>query len=90
MKALVEQNRRLVSAQSTPLLMYDSSNEMGGKPVISMTLSNDGTGPAQVFWFRAVNAEGVDYTGGPLTERAMQIDPRGKPMSPVHRLHADA
>jgi hypothetical protein len=81
MKALVEQNRRLVSAQSTPLLMFDSSNEAGGKPVISLNLSNEGTGPAQIFWFKAVDSQGVDYTGGALTDRAMQIDPRGEPMS---------
>jgi hypothetical protein len=62
-------------------LMFDSSNDTAGKPVITLTLSNDGTGPAQVFWFNAVDAQGLDYTGGGLTERAMQIDPHGKPMS---------
>jgi hypothetical protein len=81
MKALVEQNRRLVSAQSTPLLMYDTSNDTNGKSVIQLTLSNEGTGPARLFWFKAVDSQGVDYTGSALTERAMKIDPHGAPSS---------
>jgi len=73
MQALVEQNRRLVSAQSTPLLMLDTSNLTDGKPAISMKISNVGTGPAQIGWFRIVDAGGVDYSGGALYERVQKL-----------------
>ena len=73
MHALVEQNKRLVSAQSTPLLMLDSGNENGGKPDLTMTVSNVGTGPAQIVWFRLVDAEGKDYRGGSLNTRVEQL-----------------
>jgi hypothetical protein len=71
MHALVEQNERLVSAQSTPLLMLDTGNidEKSGKPALSMTLSNVGTGPAEIRWFRVVDGAGQDYTGGPFYSR---------------------
>ena len=76
MHALVEENRRLVSAQSTPLLMLDSGNiDDDGKPALSMTLSNVGTGPAQIAWFRLVDAQGTDYRGGTLYERLAKVDP---------------
>jgi len=76
MHALVEQNTRLVSAQSTPLLMLDTSNlDESGKFAISMTLSNVGTGPAQIAWFRVVDSEGIDYRGGQLYERIAKLDP---------------
>ena len=72
MHALVEQNSRLVSAQSTPLLMLDSANDENGKSVLSMTLSNVGTGPAQIAWFHISDAEGVPYGGGDLTQRVAE------------------
>ena len=75
MHALVEQNQRLVSAQSTPLLMLDSGNESGGKAVLTMTISNVGTGPAQVGWFHLTDSQGQDYSGGALTERIGKLDP---------------
>ena len=75
MHALVEQNTRLVSAQSTPLLMLDTSNLDNGKHVLSMTLSNVGTGPARIVWFRVVDAQGLDYSGGTLYERVAKVDP---------------
>jgi hypothetical protein len=76
MHALVEENRRLVSAQSTPLLMLDSGNiDDDGKPALSMTLSNVGTGPAQIAWFHLTDAAGTDYTGGTLYERVVKSDP---------------
>ena len=81
MKALVEQNRRLVSAQSTPLLTYDTGNENNGKPVIDMTISNVGTGPAEIVWFKATDAQGTPYTGAALTKRVMLLDPQSRPMS---------
>ncbi len=76
MHALVEQNTRLVSAQSTPLLMLDSSN-LGddGKQAISMVLSNVGTGPARIAWFRLRDDKGTDYSGGALYERVAKLDP---------------
>ncbi len=75
MRALVEQNTRLVSAQSTPLLMLDSGNIENGKPMITMTLSNVGTGPAQIGWFHIVDSKGTDYSGGTLYERVAAMDP---------------
>ena len=79
MHALVEENRRLVSAQSTPLLMLDSGNiDDSGKPALSMTLSNVGTGPAQIAWFRLVDAHGTDYRGGTLYERVAKVDPSAR------------
>ncbi len=75
MHALVEQNSRLVSAQSTPLLMLDSGNVSNGKPVLTMTLSNVGTGPAQIAWFHLTDEAGTDYTGGSLTQRVSELAP---------------
>ena len=75
MHALVEENRRLVSAQSTPLLMLDTSNLHDNKPAISMTISNVGTGPAQIAWFRLTDDQGIDYSGGALYERVEKLDP---------------
>ena len=76
MHALVEQNTRLVSAQSTPLLMLDTGNmDAGGKSVISMTISNVGTGPAQIAWFRVVDSQGADYSGGNFYQRVVKLDP---------------
>ena len=74
MHALVEQNTRLVSAQSTPLLMLDTANLDGSKPVISMTISNVGTGPAQISWFRVFDDQGNGYSNGSLYERLRKLD----------------
>ena len=76
MHALVEQNTRLVEAQSTPLLMLDSSNLDDGKAVLSMTVSNVGTGPAQIAWFRLRDAQGVDYSAGALESRIDKVYPK--------------
>lgn len=74
MGALVEQNSRLVQAQSTPLLMLDSGNRADNdQPVISLTLSNVGTGPARILWFHLVDPSGVDYSGQAVTRRAEQV-----------------
>ena len=81
MHALVEQNSRLVSAQSTPLLMLDTSNLSDGKPVISMTLSNVGTGPARIEWFHLSDPNGTAYSGGGLYEKIAKIDPTASFMS---------
>ena len=76
MHALVEQNTRLVEAQSTPLLMLDTGNESDGKFVLTMTISNVGTGPARVGWFHVVDDQGLDYTGGAIYERMAKLDPK--------------
>lgn len=79
MHALVEQNTRLVSAQSTPLLMLDTGNiDPNGKLVISMTLGNVGTGPARIAWFRVSDDQGVSYAGGDFYERLSKQDPEIK------------
>ncbi len=83
MEALVEQNSRLVRAQSTPLLTYDTGNTEDGKPVISMVVRNVGTGPAEVFWFHATDAQGVDYTGGALSDRINKSYPNAFHLSEV-------
>ena len=75
MHALVEQNQRLVSAQSTPLLMLDSGNNEAGKSVLTMTLYNDGTGPAKVSWLHFTDSEGHDSSGGALTGKILKLDP---------------
>lgn len=75
MHALVEENRRLVSAQSTPLLMLDSGNLLDGKPVLTMTLSNAGTGPARIGWFHLVDDKGLSYVGGDFYERLSEEHP---------------
>ncbi len=76
MHALVDQNKRLVEAQSTPLLMLDSSNlSDSGKFSLKFKLSNVGTGPAEVRWFHLTDDQGVSYTGGTLYERVSKLDP---------------
>jgi hypothetical protein len=52
MEKLVEQNSRLVRANSVPLLQFDHGN-IGddGKPEIYLSVRNVGTGPARIVWF---------------------------------------
>ena len=77
MHALVEQNTRLVEAQSTPLLMLDTGNlDAAAKPVISMTISNVGTGPAHLLWFRVVDDQGTNFSGDALYQRVAKMDAR--------------
>jgi hypothetical protein len=73
MQALVEQNRRLVDAQSTPLLMLDSSNMADGKSVLTMTVSNVGTGPAQIAWLHVLDSQGNSYSDGALWTRVAKL-----------------
>ena len=75
MHALVEQNSRLVSAQSTPLLMLDTGNLEDGKPILTMTLRNVGTGPARIAWFHVTDAQCVSYSNGTFYGRLMKLDP---------------
>ena len=82
MQALVEQNRRLVEAQSTPLLMLDTSNlNDQGKPAIGFTLSNVGTGPAQIAWFHLTDDQGKNYADGTLYDQVQKMDPHASFMS---------
>jgi hypothetical protein len=52
MEQLVEQNSRLVRANSVPLLQFDTGNvnDAGGTEVY-MAVRNAGTGPARIVWF---------------------------------------
>lgn len=60
MEALVEQNQRLVRAQSTPILQYTHGNNDEGRKVLSFHVRNAGTGPARVSWIRLIH-EGKIY-----------------------------
>lgn len=52
MEALVEQNQRLVRAQSTPILQYTHGNNVDGRRVLIFNVRNAGTGPARIAWAR--------------------------------------
>jgi hypothetical protein len=63
MEALVEENERLVRAQSTPILQYESGNVGDdGAPAQVFTIKNVGTGPARVSWFELEHG-GKTYSG---------------------------
>lgn len=80
MKALVEQNRRMVEAQSMPLLMLDSGNEDDkGNLVLNLTISNVGTGAAQIAWFRATDSQGMDDSGDAVQGRVEKVEKRATP-----------
>jgi hypothetical protein len=53
MEKLVEQNSRLVRANSVPLLQFDSGNigDDNRSSELYMAVRNAGTGPARVVWF---------------------------------------
>jgi hypothetical protein len=56
MEDLVRENARMVRANSTPLLNFSTGNaDDDGKPLITMTVSNSGTGPARVVWIQISN-----------------------------------
>jgi hypothetical protein len=52
MEGLVEQNERIVRANSTPILQYGFGNAGDVPPskVLSMEIKNVGTGPARIVW----------------------------------------
>lgn len=52
MEKLVEQNQRMVRAQSTPLLQYSHGNYDGEKLALTFTIRNVGAGPARLSWVR--------------------------------------
>ena len=53
MEQLVEQNRRLVRANSVPLLQFDTGNigDDGRSSELYLAVRNAGTGPARIVWF---------------------------------------
>ncbi|WP_143738457.1 hypothetical protein [Erythrobacter colymbi] len=62
MEALVRENERLVRAQSTPVLQYDHGNiSDAGEPQLEFTVTNVGTGPARIVWFR-ISHEGKSFS----------------------------
>ncbi|MEO6116747.1 MAG: hypothetical protein ABIP33_10210 [Pseudolysinimonas sp.] len=81
MTELVHENARLVRASSTPLLYFSTGNATDdGKPEISFTLRNSGTGPARIVWLQILNrgvprpnlidlikSTGVSYPKSPVT-----------------------
>jgi peptidoglycan/xylan/chitin deacetylase (PgdA/CDA1 family) len=52
MEKLVEQNQRLVYAQSTPILQFTTGNYKEGRDVLGGTLTNVGSGAARIVWIR--------------------------------------
>ena len=50
MERLVEENSRLVRANATPILQFDTSNVVDGQRRLEIDISNVGTGTARVIW----------------------------------------
>ena len=62
MRALVEQNEKLVAASTVPVLDFNSSNldDATDKPYFKFTVKNGGVGPAVIDWFE-LRYKGVPY-----------------------------
>lgn len=59
MEQLVEQNARLVRANSVPLLQFDTGNVTPeGASVLYLEVKNVGTGPARIVWFEMQRQDG--------------------------------
>jgi hypothetical protein len=59
MEQLVEQNARLVRANSVPLLQFDHGNiSDAGAPELYLMVKNVGTGPARIVWFEVKGRDG--------------------------------
>lgn len=56
MEALVQQNQRLVRAQSTPILQYSHGNNIDGERALYFQIKNVGTGPGRIAWARITHA----------------------------------
>ena len=52
MEKLVEENSRLVRANSTPVLQFQTGNVDGGQRVLTLSVGNVGTGTARIIWFQ--------------------------------------
>ena len=69
MTALVQQNERLVRANSTPILEFGHANSRDdGSPSIEFVLRNVGTGPARIAWFQ------LTVDGKPTSHMSAVID----------------
>lgn len=69
MTALVQQNERLVRANSTPILEFGHANSRDdGSPNIEFVLRNVGTGPARIAWFQ------LTVDGRPMQHMSNVID----------------
>jgi hypothetical protein len=59
MEQLVEQNARLVRANSVPLLQFDDGNvDDAGNAELYLEVKNVGTGPARIVWFEMKRQDG--------------------------------
>ena len=59
MEQLVEQNARLVRANSVPLLLFDTGNvDPEGGSELYLEVKNVGTGPARIVWFEMQRQDG--------------------------------
>lgn len=75
MEQLVEQNARLVRANSVPLLQFDTGNvDDTGAPVIYLEVRNVGTGPARIVWFEM-------RQGGKFIRNYQDLLPKGVNLS---------
>lgn len=76
MERLVEQNSRLVRANSMPLLQFGTGNVTpDGSPEINLQVSNVGTGPARIVWFE------IRQEDGRLVRHYRDLLPKGKKLS---------
>lgn len=76
MERLVEQNSRLVRANSVPLLQFDTGNATAeGSPEISFGVTNVGTGPARIIWFE------IRQEDGSLVRHYSDLLSKGKKLS---------
>lgn len=85
MEKLVEENSRLVRANSTPVLQFQSGNVGDDGRELSLTVANVGTGTARVIWFelrrdgrlrRSAN-DLIDYTPKPSEQDYVPTRPVG-------------
>src|ERR1700754_4434665 len=59
MEKLVEQNARLVRANSVPLIQFDTGNiTQEGQSDLYLEVANVGTGPARIVWFEIQQENG--------------------------------
>lgn len=71
MKSLVEENAKLVRANSTPLLTFGHGNASDkGERQIGFELANVGTGPARIVWFE-LRLDGKPMAGMGAAIRAL-------------------
>jgi len=69
MTALVQQNERLVRANSTPILEFGHANSKDdGSPHLEFVLRNVGTGPARIAWFQ------LTVDGKPVPHMSAVVD----------------